>query len=105
MLDLVQIFELKESGQRRLVTALAVSGDGKTAVSASSDGMLEVWDVASGTEVRVLDGQCGPVNSVDLSEDGATAISGANAGAVALWDVASGKLLRVLEASDPLAKL
>ena len=38
------------------VNGVAVSGDGRRAVSASADKTLKVWDVESGRELRTLEG-------------------------------------------------
>ena len=38
------------------VYGVAVSGDGRRAVSASADKTLKVWDVESGRELRTLQG-------------------------------------------------
>jgi WD40 repeat protein len=43
------------------VYGVAMSGDGRLAVSASSDKTLKVWDVASGRELRTLAGHTGAV--------------------------------------------
>ena len=39
-----------------LSVAVAMSGDGRLAVSASLDKTLKVWEVASGRELRTLTG-------------------------------------------------
>ena len=43
-------------GHTDLVSGVALSGDGRRAVSASSDGTLKVWEVESGRELRTLEG-------------------------------------------------
>ena len=42
--------------------AVAVTPDGRRAVSASWDRTLKVWEVASGRELRTLTGHSGSVN-------------------------------------------
>ena len=41
------------------VNGVALSGDGRRAVSASDDQTLKVWDVESGRELRTLRGHSG----------------------------------------------
>jgi WD40 repeat protein len=41
------------------VNAVAVTGDGKRAVSGSSDGTLKVWDLQSGQEVATFAADAG----------------------------------------------
>ena len=79
------------------MNAVALSGDGKTAVSGSDDKTLKVWDVATGKELRTLEGHGGWVNAVALSGDGRTAVSGSSDKTLKVWDVATGKELRTLE--------
>jgi hypothetical protein len=52
------------------VTCLAVSPDGRFAVSGSVDRTVRVWDVATGKERWKLDGHTGPVTGVAFSPDG-----------------------------------
>ena len=46
---------------------MAVSGDGRLAVSASGDKTLKVWEVESGRELRTLQGHSELVNGVAVS--------------------------------------
>ena len=71
------------------VKAVAVSADGRTAVSGGYDGMVRVWDLAGTAEPRVLTGHDGYVNGVAVSADGRTAVScGGRDGTVRVWDLA-----------------
>jgi WD40 repeat protein len=60
------------------VSAVALSADGKRAVSGSLDKTLRVWDLDGQTPPRVLEGHTGWVNAVALSADGKRAISGSD---------------------------
>ena len=53
---------------------MAVSADGRTAVSGS--GTVRVWDLAGTAAPQVLTGHDGPVSGVAVSADGRTAVSG-----------------------------
>ena len=47
------------SGHTGAVQAVAVTPDGRQAVSGSGDNTLRVWDLASGETVRTLSGHTG----------------------------------------------
>src|SRR5580698_10447839 len=59
----------KWTGHAGAVTALAVTADGKV-VSASTDGTVKVWDLASGDLRGNLEGHAGPVCGVAVTTDG-----------------------------------
>ena len=54
-------------GHSDAVNGVAVSADGRRAVSASDDKTLKVWDVESGRELRTLQGHSDCVNGVAVS--------------------------------------
>src|SRR5260370_4830033 len=58
------------AGHTRGLSGVALSADGKLAVSASGGRTLKVWEVASGRELRTLAGYPGGVGGVALSADG-----------------------------------
>ena len=60
------------TGHTGSVNGVALSGDGRLAVSASSDQTLKVWEVASGRELRTLAGHTDAVTGVAVSGDGRT---------------------------------
>ncbi len=49
---------------------VAVSPDGKTVASASSDRTVRLWDVSTGREIRKLEGHISRVSTVRFSQDG-----------------------------------
>src|SRR5271157_992912 len=79
------------------VRGAALSGDGRRAVSASTDETLKVWDVESGRELRTLEGHTDIVYSVALSGDGRFAVSASGDETLKVWDVESARELRTLE--------
>ena len=79
------------------VNSVSFSGDGQTLASGSGDGKVRLWDVATGTLRKTLQGHTDSVNSVSFSPDGQTLASGSGDGKVHLWDVETGTLLKTLE--------
>jgi WD40 repeat protein/serine/threonine protein kinase len=68
------------------VAAVAMSSDGRLAVSASADGSVRLWDVDAGKEVRQYEGAVGEMKAVALSADGRRILAGGPEGAWT-WDV------------------
>jgi WD40 repeat protein len=93
------------AGHSDRVSGVAVSPDGKTVVSASSDGTIGFWDVATGKATRaVLKSSEGGFQSVAYSPDGKYLASGeggkvgsaAAGGRIVLWDIDGGYVPTVL---------
>ena len=85
------------AGHARAVSSVAVSADGRLALSASVDGTVKVWDLTSGQERRTLAGHTDLVSSVAVSADGRLALSASVNGTVKVWDPTSGQELRTLK--------
>ena len=83
-------------GHKGAVAAVAVTPDGKLAVSAGSDGTLIVWEVASGRKLRTLTGHTNWVNAVAVTPDGQRAVSASWDQTLKVWDLGSGRELRTL---------
>ena len=71
--------------------AVAVSADGRTAVSGGGDGTVRVWDLAGPAAPRVLTGHDGQVWRWRSARTGGTAVSGGDDRTVRVWDLATGK--------------
>jgi WD40 repeat protein len=63
------------------------SPDGKLLIFGRADGVVQVWDAASGKTVRELKGHFGNVECLDISPDGKTLISGSTDTTALLWDL------------------
>ena len=85
------------AGHSNEVTSLALSADGRLAVSASKDKTLKVWDMATGRELRTFAGHTDEVMGVALSADGRLAVSASMDETLKVWDVATGHELRTLQ--------
>jgi cytochrome c len=77
------------------VRAVAVSPDGRRAVSGSFDARVILWSLASGTAERVLRFHDKAVNAAVFLEEGRIATSGEDA-AIAIWRPGSARPERVL---------
>lgn len=85
------------AGHRGHILCVALSPDGKRAVSGSEDHTARVWDVASGREIRPLEGHTDEVLAVAFSSDGKQILTGSADRTVRLWDVMSGRELVRME--------
>jgi WD40 repeat protein len=80
-------------GHHGWVTNIALTSDGRRAVSASADNTLRVWDVNGGKCLHTLRGHTDEVLTVTITPDGRMALSGSDDNTVRVWDLASGRCL------------
>ncbi len=80
-----------------IVNGVAVTPNGKRAVSASGDNTLKVWDLDSGRELRILEGHSEAVYGVAVTPDGKRAVSASRDNTLKVWDLDSGHELRTLK--------
>jgi small GTP-binding protein len=91
------VLERKLKGHSRWVKSVAVSPDGKWAVSGSKDQTIKTWDLKSGQCRATLKGHKDEVNSVDITPDGTRILSGSWDMTIRVWDVQTGRHLTTLE--------
>jgi WD40 repeat protein len=72
---------------------VAITPDGKQAVSASGDNTLKLWDLATGSERATLNGHRGWVTAVAITPDGKQAVSASWYNTLKLWDLATGEVV------------
>jgi WD40 repeat protein len=84
------------AGHERSVWGVAVTPDGRCAISASQDCTLKVWDLQTGREVRTLAGHKHWVRAVAVTPDGRRVISASRDRTVKVWDFQTGREVRTL---------
>ena len=84
-------------GHSDSVLAVAVTADGKRAVSTSMDKTLKVWDLQTGRLLRTLEGHTDYVWAVAMTADAKRAVSTSKDKTLKVWDLESGLALRTLE--------
>lgn len=83
------------------VVALALSPDGRLALSGDQSGTVTLWDARGGRALRTLGSHRRSAESVAFSPDGTLALSGGEDSAVLLWDLeGSSEPRRLLGHSD-----
>src|SRR4028119_245433 len=84
------------AGHSDSVTAVAIAPDGKTAISASDDQTLKIWDTETGRELKTLTGHSSEVRAVAIAPDGKIAISASDDQTLKIWDTETGRELKTL---------
>src|SRR4028118_1212131 len=79
------------NGHSSSVNAVAVTADGKRAISGSYDKTLKVWDLTTGKEQFTLNSHTSSVYAVAVTADGKRAISGSDGTTVKVWDLTTRK--------------
>jgi WD40 repeat protein len=81
----------------RGITAVAFSPDGKALAAAGRDHTLHLFDVASGREVRPVEGQFDAVDAVGFDPGGGRVWTVGGDRNLRAWEAATGKEVRTLE--------
>ncbi len=79
------------------VDAVAISPDGHTAISASDDRTVILWDIETGEVLRRFEGHTDKVTSVAFMPDGSSVISGSYDTTIIQWDIQTGDIIRRFE--------
>lgn len=81
---------------------IAVSPDGTTVASVDRQSRLQLWDLATGRELRRFEGHLASVNVVAFKPDGRSLVSGGEDGMAFVWDLSDLRGDRGTgEAADP----
>jgi WD40 repeat protein/beta-lactamase regulating signal transducer with metallopeptidase domain len=89
LVDGTLVHDLKNDATGTAV-AVAVSPDGRTAITGGDQHSLQIWDLAIGRSQLRLKGHTDTVRSVAYSPDGQTVLSGAYDGQAIAWDLSTG---------------
>ena len=82
------------------VTAVAVTPDGRYAISGSWDKTLRVWDLARGEAVHTLKGHRDLVYAVAVTPDGRHVVSGSADKTLKVWDLVRGEAVHTLRGHE-----
>ncbi|SVD58184.1 uncharacterized protein METZ01_LOCUS411038, partial [marine metagenome] len=88
------------TGHVGYVNSLVVTNDGKTAISASWDTTIRLWNLSKHTEFNLLDGHIMSVNEVALSPIGNTFASASWDHSIRLWSYRDGTEIAQLVGHD-----
>ncbi|MDD5370883.1 MAG: hypothetical protein PHQ40_17515, partial [Anaerolineaceae bacterium] len=88
------------TGHTEVIDVLAVSPDGRMAVSTGNDHTLHWWDLEKGAELIRIDRIPHKISALSFSPDGHTLFSGEEDGSIGIWDARNGKLLRRMRAHN-----
>ncbi|MDP2945829.1 MAG: TIR domain-containing protein, partial [bacterium] len=84
-------------GHTGIVFGVAVTADGRRAVSGSADRTVQVWDLEAGRLIATLNGHTDSVGGVAITADGRRAVSCSADQTVRVWDLEAGRLIATLE--------
>jgi WD40 repeat protein len=87
-----------------IVCTAAFAPDGRTLATGGMDGIIHLWDVASGEQRATLSGHRKPVLGLAFSPDGRTLASLGNDEVVKLWHPGTGQELFTLATQFHLAR-
>ena len=83
-------------GHTNVVTAVAVTPDGRRLISASYDKTLKIWDLECGEHLKTLKGHSAWVTAVTVTPDNKRIISASDDQTSIIWDLESGEQLKIL---------
>lgn len=89
--------QCRQTGHMETVRAVAITPDGKTAVTGGDDATIRVWELKTGRERQLLFGHTSSIEVLQVSSDGTRVFSGSRDGTVRVWNLETGQLVYTFE--------
>ncbi len=109
MAGLVPVFAAPEIivqlGLPTEISCVAASPDGAFAASGTRNGIISLWHLATGKEIRRTIAHVDTVNVINFSPDGLKLVSGSGDHTIKIWDAVSGKLLSTIINDDSVGAI
>ncbi|MFW9925596.1 MAG: WD40 repeat domain-containing protein, partial [Candidatus Thorarchaeota archaeon] len=77
-------------------TALAMTADSRYVLSGGQDGVVHLWDLETGTQLKTMTGHKDSILLIHVTSDGQHIITGSGDGTVRVWILRGGVLLKNL---------
>jgi WD40 repeat protein len=87
-------------GHTRDVISLALSADGRIAVSMDRNSTIRIWNVDTGKCIKILEGHDSDITSFALSADGRVAVSGSENNTLRIWNLETSECIKALEIDE-----
>ncbi|QDT44933.1 Serine/threonine-protein kinase pkn1 [Gimesia alba] len=81
----------------RGIYCLAVTPDGKYAITGRGDRLINIWDISTGKLSRNLKGHRSSLKCLAVTPDGKRLVSGSYDKKAIVWDIATGKAIHTLD--------
>jgi WD40 repeat protein len=87
-------------GEPSVVTAVAVSPDGRVVAAAGDDHLVHLWSLADGRRMQSLRGHIDWIRSLSFSMEGSRLASAGDDRRICVWDIPAGRLTKTLGGND-----
>lgn len=84
-------YEVGNAPREKEVWSMAFSPDGATLASGRLDGTLQLWNLTTGRQDKVLKGHTRQISTLKFNADGTLLASNSPDGAIYVWDVDTGR--------------
>jgi WD40 repeat protein len=87
-------------GEPSVVTAVAISPDGRLIAAAGDDHLVHLWSLADSRHIHTLRGHIDWIRSLSFSMEGTRLASAGDDHRICVWDIPSGRLSKTLGGND-----